>query len=91
MRMKKVKIKLLKDLEIGRKNDEIEVSFERANYLIRIGGAVEWKQTMTEAQPFDEESVSDTGVKQPVKKASNGSKGRKKATTSRKSQEKPTN
>ena len=89
--MKKVKVKLLKDLEIGRKNDEIEVPFERANYLIKIGVAVEWKQTMTEVQPFDEESVSDTGVKQPAKKVNDGkgntdrgAKGRKKATTSRK-------
>ena len=89
--MKKVKVKLLKDLEVGKKNDEIEVSFERANYLIKVGGAVEWKQTMTEAQPFDEESISDTGVKQPVKKVNDGkgnidrgAKGRKKATTSRK-------
>ena len=90
--MKKVKVKLLKDLEIGRKNDEIEVSHERANYLIKVGVAVEWKQTMTEVQPFDEESVSDTVVKQPVKKVNDGkgnidrgTKGRKKATTSRKS------
>ena len=90
--MRKVKVKLLKDLEIGKKNDEIEVSFERANYLIKIGGAVEWKQTMTEVQPFDEESISDTSIKQPVKKANDGkgnidrgTKGRKKATTSRKS------
>ena len=96
--MKKVRVKLLKDLEIGKKNDEIEVSFERANYLIKVGGAVEWKQTQTEAQPFDEESVSDTGIKQPVKKANDGkgntdrsSKGRKKTATSRKSQEKFTN
>ena len=90
--MKKVKVKLLKDLEIGRKNDEIEVSFERANYLIKIGGAVEWKQTRTEAQPFDEESVSDTRIEKPVKKANDGkggtdrgAEGRKKTATSRKS------
>ena len=90
--MRKVRIKLLKDLEIGRKNDEIEVSFERANYLIKVGGAVEWKQTMTEVQTFDEESVSGTGVKQPVKKTNDGkggtnrgAKGRKKKATSRKS------
>ena len=90
--MKKVRVKLLKDLEIGRKNDEIEVSHERANYLIKVGGAVEWKQTMTEVQPFDEESISDTSIKQPVKKVNDGkggtnrgAKGRKKATTSRKS------
>ena len=90
--MRKVKVKLLKDLEIGKKNDEIEVSFERANYLIKIGGAVEWKQTMTEVQPFDEESISDTSIKQPAKKANDGkgnidrgTKGRKKATASRKS------
>ena len=89
--MKKVKVKLLKDLEIGRKNDELEVTYERANYLIRTGGAVEWKQTRTEAQPFDKANESDTSIKQPVKKVNNGkgdtnrsAKGRKKATTSRK-------
>ena len=89
--MKKVKVKLLKDLEIGKKNDEIEVSFERANYLIKIGVAVEWKQTMTDVQQFDEDSVSDTSIEQPVKKVNDGkgstdrgAKGRKKAATSRK-------
>ena len=75
----------MKDLEIGKKNDEIDVSLERANYLIKVGVAVEWKQTMTEVQPFDEESVSDTSIEKPVKKVSDGSKRRKKAATSRKS------
>ena len=73
--MRKVRVKLLKDLEIGRKNDEIEVSFERANYLIKVGGAVEWKQTMTKVQSFDEESVSDTRIKQLTKKVNDGKGG----------------
>ena len=84
-------IKLTRDVEVGRMGEVIDLPYQRATYLIRMGAALEWKQTMTEAQPFDEESVSDTGVKQPAKKVNDGkgstdrgTKGRKKATASRK-------
>lgn len=38
-------VKLLKDLEVGRKNDVIDIPYQKANYLIRVGAAVEKKQT----------------------------------------------
>ena len=84
-------IKLTRDVEVGRMGEVVDLPYQRATYIIRMGAAVEWKQTMTEVQSFDEESVSDTGVKQPVKKVNDGkggtdggTKGRKKAATSRK-------
>ena len=40
-----MRVKLLKDLEIGRRNEIIDVTAERARYLLRMGAALEWKQT----------------------------------------------
>ena len=84
-------IKLTRDVEVGRMGEVIDLPYQRATYLIRMGVAVEWKQTRTEAQPFDKANESDTRVKQPVKKVNDGkgntnggAKRGKKATTSRK-------
>ena len=40
-----MKVKLLKDLEIGRRNEIIDVTAERGRYLLKVGAALEWKQT----------------------------------------------
>ena len=40
-----MRVKLLKDLEIGRRNEIIDVTAERARYLLKVGAALEWKQT----------------------------------------------
>ena len=40
-----MRVKLLKDLEIGRRNEVIDVTTERARYLLKVGAALEWKQT----------------------------------------------
>ena len=40
-----MRIKLLKDLGIGRRNEVIDVTAERARYLLKVGAALEWKQT----------------------------------------------
>jgi len=40
-----MRVKLLKDLGIGRRNEVIDVTTERARYLLKVGAALEWKQT----------------------------------------------
>ena len=40
-----MRVKLLKDLEIGRRNEIIDVTAERGRYLLKVGAALEWKQT----------------------------------------------
>ena len=84
-------IKLTRDVQVGRMGEVIDLPYQRAIYLIRMGAALEWKQTMTKVESFDEENVSDTRIEQPAKKVNDGkggtnrgAKGRKKATTSRK-------
>lgn len=65
-----MKVKLLKNLEIGRINDVIEVSFERGNYLLKVGAALEWKQTGEVADTVDKHDEQVKKVaKKPVKKA----------------------
>ena len=56
-----MRVKILKDLEIGRRNEIIDVTTERARYLLKVGAALEWKQTadvtdeveLTEAEAED--------------------------------------
>lgn len=45
-----MKIKLLKDHELGKANDVVEATAEQANYLIRCNVAVEQKELK---QPYE--------------------------------------
>ena len=38
-------IKLTRDVEVGRMGEVIDLPYQRATYLIRMGAALEWKQT----------------------------------------------
>ena len=38
-------IKLTRDVEVGRMGEVIDLTYQRATYLIRMGAALEWKQT----------------------------------------------
>lgn len=38
-------IKLTRDAEVGRMGEVIDLPYQRATYLIRMGAALEWKQT----------------------------------------------
>lgn len=60
-----MRVKLLKDLEIGRRNEVIDVTAKRATYLIRVGAALEWKQT---ADVDDVELTEAEAVKPKVVK-----------------------
>ena len=64
-----MRVKLLKDLEIGRRNEIIDVTTERGRYLLKVGAALEWKQTsevtddveLTEAEAVKPRVVKKTG------------------------------
>ena len=56
-----VKIRLTKDQAMGKSGDVVETSKERANYLIRVGVATEYKEP---AKP----KTKPKTVKKPAKK-----------------------
>ena len=45
-------IKLTRDVEVGRMGEVMNLPYQRVTYLIRMGAALEWKQTseVTEAE-----------------------------------------
>ena len=60
-----MRVRLLKDLEIGRRNEIIDVTAERARYLLKVGAALEWKQT---AEVDDVELTEAEAIKPRVVK-----------------------
>jgi hypothetical protein len=38
-------IKLTRDVEVGRMGEVMDLPYQRATYLLRMGAALEWKQT----------------------------------------------
>ena len=58
-------IKLTRDVEVGRMGEVIDLPYQRATYLIRMGAALEWKQTaevtddveLTEAEAIKQRCV----------------------------------
>lgn len=61
-------IKLTRDVEVGRMGEVMDLTYQRATYLIRMGAALEWKQTN-----IDDEKITD-------KVNDNGSSTKKRAT-----------
>lgn len=49
-------IKLTRDVEVGRMGEVMDLPYQRATYLIRMGAALEWKQTN-----IDDEKITDDG------------------------------
>ena len=72
-----MRVKLLKDLEIGRRNEIIDVTAERARYLLKVGAALEWKQT---ADVTDDVALTEAEAIKPrvVKKKKTAKKTAKK-------------
>ena len=72
-----MKVKLLKDLEIGRRNEIIDVTAERGRYLLKVGAALEWKQT---AEVKDDVELTEAEDVKPrvVKKKKTAGKAAKK-------------
>ena len=66
-------IKLTRDVEVGRMGEVIDLPYQRATYLIRMGAALEWKQT---ADVDDAEGVKPKVIE---KKKEAGKTAKKKA------------
>lgn len=58
-------IKLTRDVQVGRMGEVINLPYQRAAYLIRMGAALEWKQT---AEVDDVELTEAEAVKPKVVK-----------------------
>ena len=58
-------IKLTRDVQVGRMGEVIDLPYQRAIYLIRMGAALEWKQT---ADGDDVELTEAEAVKPKVVK-----------------------
>ncbi len=64
-------IKLTRDVEVGRMGEVIDLPYQRATYLIRMGAALEWKQTA------DVDDVDDVRPKVIEKKKTAGKTAKK--------------
>ena len=60
-------IKLTRDVEVGRMGEVIDLPYQRATYLIRMGAALEWKQT-AEVTDIEEDKTRMIEKKKTTKK-----------------------
>ena len=51
-------IKLTRDVQVGRMGEVIDLPYQRAIYLIRMGAALEWKQTADDVEDTAPRAVS---------------------------------
>ena len=63
-----MRVKLLKDLEIGHRNEVINVTTERARYLLKVGAALEWKQTAEVTDEMEEDKPMVVKKKKTAKR-----------------------
>ena len=70
-------IKLTRDVEVGRMGEVIDLPYQRATYLLRMGAALEWKQT---AEVTDEVELTEAEAVKPkvVKKKKTAGRSAKK-------------
>ena len=75
-----MRVKLLKDLGIGRRNEVIDVTTERARYLLKVGAALEWKQTAEVDDDVEDVELTEAEAVKPrvVKKKKTAKKTAKK-------------
>ena len=60
-------IKLTRDVEVGRMGEVIDLPYQRATYLIRMGAAMEWKQT-ADVTDIEEDKQMVVNKKKTAKK-----------------------
>ena len=60
-------IKLTRDVEVGRMGEVIDLPYQRATYLLRMGAALEWKQT-AEVTDIEEDKPKVIEKKKTAKK-----------------------
>jgi hypothetical protein len=72
-------IKLTRDVQVGRMGEVIDLPYQRAIYLIRMGAALEWKQT---AEVMDDVELKEAEAVKPMvvkKKKTSGKTAKKTA------------
>lgn len=69
-------IKLTRDVEVGRMGEVMNLPYQRATYLIRMGAALEWKQT---SEVNDVEEDKPKVVKKKTAKKTAGKTAKKTA------------
>lgn len=55
-------VKLTRDVQVGRMGEVIDLPYQRATYLIRMGAALEWKQT---AEVMDDVELTEAEAVKP--------------------------
>ena len=68
-------IKLTRDVEVGRMGEVIDLPYQRATYLLRMGAALEWKQT---SEVTDDVELTEAVKPRVVKKKKTAGKTAKK-------------
>jgi hypothetical protein len=70
-------VKLTRDVQVGRMGEVIDLPYQRAIYLIRMGAALEWKQT---AEVMDDVELTEAETVKPkvVKKKKTAGRAAKK-------------
>ena len=70
-------IKLTRDVEVGRMGEVMDLPYQRATYLLRMGAALEWKKT---ADVADDVELTEAAAATPrvVKKKKTAGKTAKK-------------
>ena len=63
-------IKLTRDVEVGRMGEVIDLPYQRATYLLRMGAALEWKQT-AEVTDIEEDKPKAIEKKKTAGKTAN--------------------
>jgi hypothetical protein len=82
-------IKLTRDVEVGRMGEVMNLPYQRATYLIRMGAALEWKQTAEvtdDVELTEAEAVKSRVVKK--KKTSGRAAGKTAGKTAKKTAKK---
>ena len=68
-------IKLTRDVEVGRMGEVIDLPYQRATYLIRMGAALGWKQT-SEVDEVEEDKPKVVKKKNTAKKTAGKTAGK---------------
>ncbi len=75
-------IKLTRDVEVGRMGEVMDLPYQRATYLIRMGAALEWKQTAELLDALKSGEMTETEAVKPMvvkKKKTTGRSAKKTA------------
>ena len=72
-------IKLTRDVEVGRMGEVIDLPYQRATYLIRMGAALEWKQTAEVLDALKSGEMTETEAVKPMVVKKTGKTAKKTA------------